>query len=146
MGYSLVTFGAPIKLGIDFTGGALLEVQFDQDVLPGAVRDVFVEQGYPDTTVQTTTERAVLIRTKPLDPELKGQLENELVARFGAMEELRFESVGPTVGAEVTRAASIAVGVAALFILLLKEPVRLQWIWNHVWHSWNPLPRRPPTA
>ena len=118
MGYSLVTFGAPIKLGIDFTGGALLEVQFDQDVLPGAVRDVFVEQGYPDTTVQTTTERAVLVRTKPLDPELKGQLENELVARFGAMEELRFESVGPTVGAEVTRAASIAVGVAALFILL----------------------------
>ena len=34
------------------------------------------------------------------------------------MEELRFESVGPAVGAEVTRAAAIAVGVAALFILV----------------------------
>ena len=33
------------------------------------------------------------------------------------MEDLRFESVGPAVGAEVTRAAGIAVAVAALFIL-----------------------------
>jgi preprotein translocase subunit SecF len=118
MGYSIVTFGSPVKLGIDFTGGALLELEFDEDVLPGDVRDVFVDQGYPDTTVQSTGERAVLIRTKPLDPDVKDQLEGELVGRFGAMEELRFESVGPSVGAEVTRAATVAVGVAALFILL----------------------------
>jgi preprotein translocase subunit SecF len=118
MGYSIVTFGSPIKLGIDFTGGALLELQFDQEVLPGEVRDVFVDRGYPDTTVQSTGEQAVLIRTKPLDPEVKDQLEDDLVSRFGAMEELRFESVGPTVGAEVTRAATIAVAVAAVFILL----------------------------
>ncbi|HSJ55391.1 MAG TPA: protein translocase subunit SecF [Anaerolineae bacterium] len=117
MAYSLVAFGSPIKLGIDFTGGALLELQFDQDVLPGEIRDVFVDQGYPDTTVQSTGERAVLIRTKPLDPEVKDRLEDDLVNRFGGMEELRFESVGPAVGAEVTRAATIAVGVAALFIL-----------------------------
>jgi len=118
MGYSIVTFGSPIKLGIDFTGGALLELRFDQEVLPGEIRDVFVGQGYPDTTVQSTGEGAVLIRTKPLDPEVKDRLEDELVGRFGAVEELRFESVGPAVGAEVTRAAAIAVGVAALFILL----------------------------
>jgi preprotein translocase subunit SecF len=118
MGYSMVVYGSPIKLGIDFTGGALLELRFDQEVLPAEVRDVFVEQGFPDTTVQSTGESTVLIRTKPLDPEAKGQLESELISRLGAMEELRFESVGPSVGAEVTRAATIAVGVAALFILL----------------------------
>ena len=118
MAYSTVVYGSPIKLGIDFTGGALLELQFEEEVLPGEVRDVFVDQGYPDTTVQSTGEGAVLIRTKPLDPEVKDQLESELVDRFGAMEELRFESVGPSVGEEVTRAATIAVAVAALFILL----------------------------
>jgi len=118
MGYSIVSFGSPVKLGIDFTGGALLELQFEQALLPGKVRDVFVDQGYPDTTVQSTGDRTVLIRTKPLDPETKDALEDELVNRFGPMEELRFESVGPAVGAEVTRAAGIAVGVAALFILL----------------------------
>jgi len=118
MGYSIATFGAPVKLGIDFTGGALLELRFDRDLLPGEVRDVFVDRGYPDTTVQSTADRTVLIRTKPLDSATKDGLEDELVNRFGPMEELRFESVGPAVGAEVTRAAAIAVGVAALFILL----------------------------
>jgi preprotein translocase subunit SecF len=118
IGYSIATFGAPVQLGIDFTGGTLWELQFGQDVLLEDVRDVFVDRGYPDTTVQSTGEQTVLVRTKTLDPQLKEQLEGDLGARFGAPEELRYESVGPAVGAEVTRSAGIAVAVAALFILL----------------------------
>jgi preprotein translocase subunit SecF len=118
MVYSTAMFGSPIKLGIDFTGGALLELRFDQNVQPAQVRQVFVNNGYAGTTVQTTGERTVLVRTKPLDPTEKDQIEASLEQTFGQMEELRFESVGPAVGAEVTRAAGIAVGVAALFILL----------------------------
>jgi len=49
--------------------------------------------------------------------EEKDRIESALEAQFGAVEELRFESVGPAVGAEVTRTAVIAVTVAALFIL-----------------------------
>ncbi len=116
--YSIAVSGSPIKLGIDFTGGALLELRFDQEIRPADVRQVFAENGYPGTTVQTTAERTVLVRTKPLDPEEKDQIEGSLRETFGQMEELRFESVGPAVGAEVTRAAGIAVAVAALFILL----------------------------
>jgi preprotein translocase subunit SecF len=116
--YSVVISGSPIKLGIDFTGGTLLELRFDQDIAPSQVRQVFVDNGYPGTTVQTTGERTVLVRTKPLDPQEKDQLEAGLDQAFGQVEELRFESVGPAVGAEVTRAAGIAVAVAALFILL----------------------------
>jgi len=116
--YSIVMFGSPIKLGIDFTGGALLELRFEQDVRPGEVRQIFIENGYPSTTVQTTGERNVLVRTKPLNPEEKDEINARLRETFGQVEELRFESVGPAVGAEVTRAAGIAVGVAALFILI----------------------------
>jgi preprotein translocase SecF subunit len=115
--YSTIVYGFPVKRGIDFTSGALLEVRFAQDVLPGDVRDVFVDAGYPDTTVQSTGEQTVLIRTKTLDPAVKAQLEDELQARFGSMEELRFESVGAAVGAEVTQAAAWSVLVAAVFIL-----------------------------
>jgi preprotein translocase subunit SecF len=117
--YSIAVFGSPIKLGIDFTGGALLELRFQQAMQPAQVRQVFVDNGYPGTTVQTTAdEETILIRTKPLDPATKDQLERELEQQFGPVEELRFESVGPAVGAEVTEAAAIAVAVAALFILL----------------------------
>jgi len=118
MVYSTVTYGSPVKLGIDFTGGSLLELRFDDAVAPEEVRQVFVEQGFTGSTVQTTSdEQTVLIRSKPMTSEEKDTLMRALEARFGAVEELRFESVGPAVGAEVTRTAVVAVTVAALFIL-----------------------------
>jgi preprotein translocase SecF subunit len=116
--YSIVVYGAPVRLGIDFTGGALLEIRFDQPVQPAEVRQVFAENDFLGSTVQTTSdERTILVRSKPMDPENKNQILDDLAASFGPVEELRFESVGPAVGAEVTRAAGIAVAVAAFFIL-----------------------------
>ncbi len=116
--YSIIMFGSPIKLGIDFTGGALLELRFEQSVQPAEVRQVFVDNGFLGTTVQTTLdEQTVLVRTKPMAPADREQILTDLTATFGEVEELRFESVGPAVGAEVTRTAFIAVAVAALFIL-----------------------------
>ena len=118
MAYSTVAFGSPVKLGIDFTGGALLELRFEQPILPEEVRQVFADQGFLGTTAQTTVDdRTILVRSKPMEPETKDQIEDTLQDTFGFVEELRFESVGPAVGAEVTRAAGIAVAVAALFIL-----------------------------
>ena len=115
--YSIIMFGAPVKLSIDFTGGTLLELRFDQANQPADVRQVLTENGFPGSTVTTTADDTVLIRTKPMDPATKVGLLDALEGEFGALEELRFESVGPAVGAEVTRTAGIAVAVAALFIL-----------------------------
>jgi preprotein translocase subunit SecF len=116
--YSIVMFGSPVKLSIDFTGGTLLELRFNQPVQPAEARQVFTDNGYPGTTVTTTADGTVLVRTKEMAPEDKTQIMDSLRNTFGTVEELRFESVGPAVGAEVTRTASIAVAVAALFILL----------------------------
>jgi preprotein translocase SecF subunit len=115
---STIWYGAPVKLGIDFTGGALLELRFEQPVQPGDVRQVFLNAGFLGTSVSTTTdEQTVLVRTKEMDPDTKNQILNQIEAQLGPAEELRFESVGPAVGAEVTRTAAIAVAVAAFFIL-----------------------------
>jgi preprotein translocase subunit SecF len=116
--YSIIAFGAPVKLSIDFTGGTLLELRFDQPVQPAEVRQVFTQSGYPGSSVTTTGDRTILVRTKQMDPATKADIIDSLRATFGPVEELRFESVGPAVGAEVTRTATIAVAVAALFILL----------------------------
>jgi preprotein translocase SecF subunit len=116
--YSIAVYGSPIKLGIDFTGGALVEIRFTEPVLPGRVRDVFSEQGFSGSTVQTTSnEQTVLVRTKPMETGDLEPILDGLRAEYGEVDVLRFESVGPAVGAEVTRAAGIAVAVAALFIL-----------------------------
>ena len=115
---SLVQFGTPLKLSIDFTGGALQELRFEEPVQPAEVRQVFVDQDYGDTTVQTAGDGStVLIRSKFLDNEAKVQLQSVLRDTVGPFEELRFEAVGPTIGEEVTRAAGIAVLVASVVIL-----------------------------
>jgi len=118
MGYSMVKYGAPWKLSVDFTGGAIMELRFEQRVLPSEVRQVFVDAGFTDTTVQTTVdEKTVLIRCKPLDAKTKKELQDKLREKFGPLEELRYESVGPAIGREVTRAATVAVIAASLVIL-----------------------------
>ena len=116
--YSTITYGSPVRLGIDFTGGTLMELRFEQAAPPADVRQVLTEQGFPGSTVQTTAdEQTILIRTKPMSPEEKGDVMAALEAEFGPMEELRFESVGPAIGAEVTRAATWAVLTAAFLII-----------------------------
>jgi preprotein translocase subunit SecF len=119
MTYSIVAFGSPVKLGIDFTGGALLELSFEQGVELDKVREVFADYGFGGGTIQTTGDgQTVLARSKPMDPSVKEEIKDSLRSTLGPVEELRFESVGPAVGAQVTRAAGVAVAVAAAFILL----------------------------
>jgi preprotein translocase SecF subunit len=116
--FSMIQFGTPLKLSIDFTGGALQELRFEQPVQPNEIRRVFVDQGYGDTTVQTAGDGSTaLIRSKFLDNETKVQIQNDLREAIGPFEELRFEAVGPTIGGEVTRAAGIAVLAASVVIL-----------------------------
>lgn len=130
---SIVQFGTPLKLSIDFTGGALQELRFEGSILPAEVRQVFVNQGYGDTTVQTAGDGSTaLIRSKFLDNETKVQIQDTLRDTIGLFEELRFEAVGPTIGDEVTRAAGIAVLAASVVILFF-----IWWAFRNVSHSFR---------
>lgn len=119
MVYSAITYegNAPLRLGIDFTGGSLLELRFDNPIQPGDVRAVLDDFGFVGSTVQSVDANTVLARSKPMDPAEKVEVEQALTQRYGAVNELRFETVGPTVGAEVTRAAVWAVLAAAILII-----------------------------
>src|SRR5258706_16128794 len=111
---------APLPLGIDFTGGSLLEVQFS-GARPSTdtVNNVFVGIA-PDTapSIQPLGENSYSIRSKRIDDATKGQI----VTALGKQTEttvtvLTFSSVSASVGAEVTRAAGIAIFMAALAML-----------------------------
>ena len=117
--YSIITFGTPFKLSIDFTGGTLWELRFTEPVAPGDMVQFFHSQGIPDANVHTIgDENTLVIRTKEIDPETKVQLMTAMEEEFGEKpEELQFRAVGPTVGKEVTRTAFIAVFMASIVIL-----------------------------
>lgn len=117
--YSTATLGAPLRMSIDFTGGSLLELSLQQPVVVEDVRQVFTDAGFADTTVQTIGEAGnVVIRAKPMEVETKEALVASLEERFGASTELRFESVGPTVGRETTRSAGLAILATSAAILV----------------------------
>ena len=126
MGISTVQFGLPLKPSIDFEGGSLMELQFEQPVQPGQVYQIFANFTYEDsdfkdtsvTTAEQLGNKTILIRSKFLSDEAKLAIQEQLRAEFGNFEELRFDAVGPTIGQEVTRAGSYAVAAAAIAILL----------------------------
>jgi len=131
--FSLVTYGAIFHLSIDFTGGTLQELRFEQQVIPGDIREIFVANGFNDTSVTTAGDgKTAIIRSKFLDEDTKALLQSQVREEIGTFEELRFESVGPTIGAEVTRAATIAVLAASLVILTF-----VWWAFRKVPHSFR---------
>lgn len=118
---SLILFG--LKLGIDFTGGTLWEVRFDQPTTTEQVENVFREAGYDQVVVQQTgsiSEQTYLIRVPEIregSPE-KAVLAEKLTNDLGAYTELEFSSVGGAVSTQIRNRAIIAVAVASVGILL----------------------------
>ncbi len=119
IGVHLAQTGSPLPLAIDFTGGSTLSLQFkDKMPAPADVQKVLAKYGFEDSVVQTSGTDTILIRAKEMANETKTKIENDLKASYGTVVELDFASVGPSVGAEVARAAIIAVAMAALGILI----------------------------
>jgi preprotein translocase subunit SecF len=130
---ALVLWG--LRLGIDFTGGSLLEVRLSSDVPPGDVRTHFTNQGL-DASVVTSQDPqgrvSYIIRAPEIDTPRKNQLVTELGTAFGSATEERFESVGPIIGAETTRKAFLAVAAASAMILMY-----LWWAFRQVPKPWR---------
>jgi preprotein translocase subunit SecF len=107
-------------LAIDFTGGSLLQIQFESGVAPqpSQVVALFTENGFPDTQVQTSGSNALIIRSKNMNETSRSKILTEMENRFGSKIVVQSsESVGPSVGQEVASRAAGAVALAALGIM-----------------------------
>ena len=117
MAISMGRFGTPLKLSIDYTGGTLWEMRFEQETSADQVRQILVDSGYGSTTAQRIGEGSILVRTTDLDVENKIALTTQIESEIGPFVERRFETVGPIIGQEVTRASGVAVAAASVAIL-----------------------------
>ena len=109
-----------LPLAIDFSGGSLLEVKFATvSPQPAEIIALFNDLGVADVTVQTTGQGTYVIRSEVLTDEVRSQVASSLKESFDTeITILRLESVGPTIGKEVTSRAAQAVGVAALIVTI----------------------------
>jgi preprotein translocase subunit SecF len=112
--------GKALPLGIDFSGGSLLEIQF-AGARPTADQVQAAYQKYaPETNpiIQPLGDNAYSIRSKAMDDATKGQIVTDLQTTAGnAATVLAFSSVSAAVGAEVEKAAGFAILMAAVAIL-----------------------------
>jgi preprotein translocase subunit SecF len=110
-----------LPLAIDFTGGTLLEVSFESGTAPPTeeVIVLYNQLGVEDVKVQTTDEGFIIARSSFLDDATRSQVVSAMETEFNEKVTVRrFDSVGPTIGREVTSRAALAVGVAALVVVL----------------------------
>lgn len=110
-----------LRPAIDFTGGSLLDLRFDNPTTPLVAGDIVSELdalGYTSSQVQLSDGNTVLIRVRQVTNDEKDQITAKLAERYGVQPvEQRFEAVGPSVGSQVTRGAVVAVLLATLGIL-----------------------------
>lgn len=110
---SLLKFG--LKPSIDFTGGTVWEIKINTEKPQPSL-----EESLSDDRIVTIEGRAssFIIHAKPLSQEEHLELKQTLEEKVGEIEEIRFETVGPTLGKELLQKTLIAVAIAATFILL----------------------------
>jgi preprotein translocase subunit SecF len=118
--FSLFRWG--LKPSIDFTGGSVLELQFQKkidDKALSAMKAMAEEQEKEVSLVQLSGENRVLFKAWPMEREEANSLITA-VAEVAVEKpaELRFETVGPILGKELIRKTMIAIVLAAGFILL----------------------------
>ncbi|KKW44796.1 MAG: Protein translocase subunit SecF [Parcubacteria group bacterium GW2011_GWA2_56_7] len=121
----LIVFRIPF--GIDFTGGSLLEVQFETRPAVTDVRGYLNEAGYGDALVQETGVQDLLLRFGPLTETQHQDLLGQLQEKFGSVEELRFDSIGPVIGRELARKSVFGLLIALVMIVLY-----VAWAFRHV--------------
>jgi preprotein translocase subunit SecF len=109
-----------LPLSIDFTGGSLLEVKFEGTSLANAeIIQLYEDAGIDDAQVQTVEGGTLSIRSSFLDNETRDTILNEMKTQSGGeVTVIRFDSVGPSIGAAVSSRAALAVGVAALAVVI----------------------------
>ncbi|KKU28570.1 MAG: Protein translocase subunit SecF [Microgenomates group bacterium GW2011_GWC1_46_20] len=106
---SLIFYG--LRPSIDFTGGTLLEIQTPAKNFS----EVAKNQNLELSSVQPSADNTYLLRFKTLD---KDQNEKFKSALGPDLIEKRYESVGPIVGAEMTKKALLAVALASIAIVI----------------------------
>jgi preprotein translocase subunit SecF len=116
---SISVFG--LKFGVDFKGGSVLEITFDEKSVPtasdlsktvGDIKDVSNVSSSP------VGEKGMIIRLNDIDETKHQEILNKIQTFYGKITEVRFDSIGPTVGQELRSKAIWAIIVLLLAIVI----------------------------
>lgn len=112
------------NLGIDFTGGSIMDLQFNKTVTVAQVRDVLKERDLGNAIIQlesndsnATQSKGVLIRTGVISDEQRQQVMADLKTKLGEFTIQRVENVGATIGGELIQQAVMAIVLSWILMI-----------------------------
>jgi len=115
--FALFSWG--LKLGVDFRGGTIIEYKFTKEISTEEATKKIEEAGLEVTSVQKTEDGAYLFKLPPINVSEKGLIKEELGKLTGGeVDELRFETVGPSMGPELIKKTIYAITISAGIMLL----------------------------
>jgi len=113
---SLLFFG--LNLGIDFTGGSILEIEYVFGQRPSleTIRQKISDVGAGEISAQSAGDKGVILRFKSIDEETH----QKILKNLGGVkiEEKRFETIGSSVGAELKRKTVLIILLAILAMVV----------------------------
>jgi preprotein translocase subunit SecF len=119
-----------LEFGIDFTGGILLEVGYEQAADLATIRGNLAEAGFSDAQVQLFgADTDVLVRLPPHDGDaasIREELQGTLAAGYASVDLRRVEFVSPQVGKELTEQGGLAM-IFTLLMIFAYVMFRFQW-------------------
>jgi preprotein translocase subunit SecF len=113
-----------LNVGIDFTGGSVIEIGYPHSVELEPVRQALSNAGYADAVVQHFgSAKEALIRLVPQEGQNKAELSTKVITLLekldgNKLDVRRVDFVGPQVGKELTEDGGLAVLYALIAILV----------------------------
>ena len=104
--------------GIDFAGGTLIQINFNESVTTAEVRRVLDDFNLGKSTIQKLSGNEFVIRTERIDIEKRKEILSEFKENLGELEVLRVETVGPVIGENLKKLALYALLFAFAGIIL----------------------------
>lgn len=98
-----------LNLGIDFTGGVLTEIKFNQEVEKNQVEEVLEDLELKSLVVQPTEDNSFIIRYQSQENKINSEVENKLQEKYSESEVLRTEFISSVVSSELKRNAIYAI-------------------------------------
>ncbi|MFA7253459.1 MAG: protein translocase subunit SecF [Patescibacteria group bacterium] len=112
---ALFVFGLPI--GIDYKGGTVLEFTSGKANSLEVAKQVLAEDGFTDIQAKEAGADKIIVRMRTLTNEEHNQISADLSARIPNYSETQYDTVGPTIGKDLTKKSILAVIIASLGII-----------------------------
>lgn len=109
--FAIFYFG--LNFSIDFTGGSLVEIEYNN----GRPDTATIQNKIPGFIIQSSGDKGLIIRSKTLSEDEHQALLKSL-SETGSFNEIHFDSIGPTIGKELTQKSIYAVVLVAIMIIL----------------------------